>query len=38
MDKMEKDEWKEYWGLVLRLSKDALSKDPKNEAVEKLII
>ena len=38
LEKMEPSKWKEHFSFVLRLSKDALSKDPKNEAIEKLII
>ena len=35
---MEKDEWKEYWDLVLRITKNVVSRDPKNESAKNLII
>jgi hypothetical protein len=38
LDKMEKDEWKEYWDLVLRITKNVVSRDPKNESAKNLII
>ena len=38
MDKMEKDEWKKYWDLVLSITKNVVSRDPKNESAKNLII